>query len=419
MNRRTRGAAFVSLLWVVVLIVLLLIGGVVIYMFASERTALEGQLAVAQRDLATSTAKVSKANKRNLVLSGKVGFRDDKDPLSESRPEEIDGLLKQLSTDYGADTTTLFRMTERLRTRIDDVTRERDEARTAMTTSEQARASLQQNLQDMTRQKDEAHATLEKTLSDERDRNASQETAEKARNDDLNRRLTDLEGRSRSEKGELDTKITELEGEIKKREGRIVELSKRVEFIRLPDTPDGSIVQVSTAGTAYIDLGTRNLLRRGTRFKVFTYGKGGEMRDKGMIEVSKVEDTLAEATIVETKDKFDPITAGDRISAPNFDPKMPREFVLVGRFPTGYSRAMVADRLRSLGAKVADKVGPATDFLVLGDRETPAAAAEEGAEGGGEEGGEESAESEEMKLAALYRVQTLPVREILEYLKYE
>jgi hypothetical protein len=340
--------------------------------------------------------------------------------MSESRPEEIEGLLKQLSGDYGADTTSLSRALERIRTRVDDLVKERDEAKTAMNASEQARASLQQNLQDVTRQKDEAHATLEKSLSDERDRNASQETADKTRIDDLNKRITDLEGRAKSDKTDLETKLAAAESEVKKREGRIVELAKRVETIRLPDSPDGSVIATSTAGTCYIDLGTRNLLRRGTRFKVFTYGKGGEMREKGMIEVAKVDDAMAEATIVETKDRFDPISKGDRIAAPNYDPDMPREFVLTGRFPTGMSRAMVADRLRALGAKVADKVGPATDFLVMGDRDTTAAPADGAAEGdAAAAGGESTPESEEMKLAALYRVQILPVREILEFLKYE
>ena len=202
---------------------------------------------------------------------------------------------------------------------------------------------------------------------------------------------------------------------MKKRDGRIAELAKRVETIRLPEEPDGSIVAVSTADTCYIDLGNKQLLRRGTRFKVFTYGKNGAMREKGMIEVAAVQDAMAECTVVDLKDRFDPISRGDKISAPNYDPEMPREFVLSGRFPSGYSRAMVADRLRSLGAKVADKVGPTTDFLVLGEAETVAAPAE--GEDGGDGGG--AAGTADVQLAQLFRVQILPVREILEFLKYE
>lgn len=175
------------------------------------------------------------------------------------------------------------------------------------------------------------------------------------------------------------------------------------------------MVAVSTADTCYIDLGSKQLLRRGTRFKVFTYGKNGVMREKGMVEVSSVQDAMAECTVVDVKDRLDPISRGDKISAPNYDPEMPREFVLTGRFPSGYSRAMVADRLRALGAKVADKVGPTTDFLVLGESETAAAPADGDAEAGGDGG----SETGDMQLAQLYRVQILPVREVLEFLKYE
>jgi hypothetical protein len=141
------------------------------------------------------------------------------------------------------------------------------------------------------------------------------------------------------------------------------------------------------------------------------------MREKGMVEVSSVQEAMAECTVVDVKDRLDPIARGDKISAPNYDPEMPREFVLTGRFPSGYSRAMVADRLRALGAKVADKVGPTTDFLVLGESETAVTPAE--GEEEAEAGGEGGAETGDMQLAQLYRVQILPVREILEVLKYE
>jgi hypothetical protein len=426
MNRMTRGTTYVSLMWVVVLIVLVLAGAGGMYMFAAERSDLEAQIASLKTAEAAATKRGNDLNARVAELSKHVGFRaDEKNPLSESDSVAIVGMIKQVQEAYakdgvGGDADTLARVVERMRVRIDDLNRELGEAKAQVSTSEAARGSLQQNLADMTRQKDEAYATLTKQAQDERDRHTSAEAAATARADDLNRRITDLEGRAKADKAELETKVSGLEGEMRKREGRIAELAKKVEIIKLPDEPDGSVVQVSNANRCWIDLGTRQMLRRGTRFEVFNYAKNGTMRKKGMIEVTKVEDSMAEATVVDLKDRYDPITKGDKISAPNYDPEMPREFVLAGRFPTGYSRAMVADRLRQLGAKVVEKVGPSTDFLVMGDRDTPLAAAEGESSGDAAAGDAETvADSEEMKLAQLYRVQILPVREILEFLKYE
>ncbi len=422
MNRRIRGAATVGVIWVIVLLALVLFAGAGIYVLASEKADNEKKVKDAQTLEAQARAKYEESAGKVRALAQHVGFRDETDPNSDARPDEIKGRLTALQESYGfvgKDASNLARVVERFEAQVNDLTRQLAEAKQAQTTAEASRASTEQNLRDMTRQKDEATAAVQRQLSDERDRNGAQETSDKTRIEELNGRLNAAEARARAEKEELEKQVAALNDDVRKREGRIAEMSKKLEVIRLPDEPDGSVVAVSTANTCYIDLGSKQLLRRGTRFKVFTYGKNGAMREKGMVEVSSVNEAMAECTVVDLKDRFDPISRGDKISAPNYDPEMPREFVLTGRFPSGYSRAMVADRLRALGANVSEKVGPTTDFLVMGDAEPAAASgeADAAAEGDGSDAG--SSESAEMQLAQLYRVQVLPVREILEFLKYE
>jgi len=89
---------------------------------------------------------------------------------------------------------------------------------------------------------------------------------------------------------------------------------------------------------------------------------------------------------------------------------MQREFVLVGRFPSGFPKDLVADRLRSLGASVSAMVTANTDFLVVGD--------DEYVDPDSDESGD-PAESDEFRLASTYKVQTLPVRELLDFLRYD
>ena len=421
MNRRTSGAAKVGLIWIIVLILLLLGCAAGLYTVSADKTKAEEAVA-AQKRLTEDAEKKAKASKDKLSsLSKVVGFRDETDQ-GDSREEQIAKALEEIRTkqNLGADATSTSKVIEKLQVQIEELTRQLAEAKTQFSTEVQARASLQGNLQDVTKAKDEENEKITKQLTDERDRHANQETTDKGRIDDLDKRLKDADARVKAANDDRDKQVAKLTEDVKVRDGRIAELSKRVEMIRQPDTPDGSVLDASTASTCYIDLGRKNLLVRGTRFKVFNYAKNGAMHDKGMIEVTKVEDAMSEATVVDLKDKFDPITKGDKIAAPNYDPNMKREFVLVGRFPSGYSRALVADRLRALGATVKDKVGPSTDFLIIGDKDEGASSKpEETKDGGNDANAAGPSEDEELKLAQLYRVQIVAVRDILEYVKYE
>ncbi len=417
MNRRTRGAATVGLIWIIVLILLLIGCAAGLYSVSADKTKVEEQLASQKKLTDEADAKAKAAKAKLSAISKVAGFRDESEQ-GDTREEQIAKALEDVrgKLNLGADATTASKVIEKLQAQIEELTRQRDEAKTQLATEVQARASLQGNLQDVTKAKDDENEKITKQLTDERDRHANQETTDKGRIDDLDKRVKDADARVKSTKDDSDKQIAKLTEEVKVRDARIAELSKRVEMIRLPDQPDGSVLDASTASTCYIDLGRKNQLVRGTRFKVFSYTKNGAMHEKGMIEVTKVDDAMAEATVTELKDKFDPITKGDKIAAPNYDPNMKREFVLVGRFPSGYSRALVADRLRALGATVKDKVGPSTDFLVIGDRDE-GAKPEEAKEGDAAAAG--PSEDEELKLAQLYRVQIVAVRDILEYVKYE
>jgi predicted nucleic acid-binding Zn-ribbon protein len=418
MNRRTSGAATVGLIWIIVLILLLIGCAAGLYAVSADKTKAEEAIVAQKKLTEEADGKVKTLKNKLSALSKVVGFRDESDQ-GDSRDDQIAKAIEDIRTkqNLGADATTTSKVIEKLQTQIEELTRQLAEAKTQQTTEVQARASLQGNLQDVTKAKDEENEKITKQLTDERDRHANQETTDKGRIDDLEKRMKDADARVKAAKDEGDKQIAKLSEEVKTRDARIAELAKRVETIRLPDQPDGSVLDASTASTCYIDIGRKQMLVRGTRFKVFSYAKNGSMHEKGMIEVTKVEDSMAEATVVDLKDKFDPIAKGDKIAAPNYDPKMPREFVLVGRFPSGYSRALVADRLRALGSTVKDKVGPTTDFLVVGDKDEGAAKPEETKEG--DAAAAAPSEDEELKLAQLYRVQIVPVRDILDYVKYE
>ena len=414
MDHRVRGAATVSVVWLIMMLVLVLAAGGFIYVLSSERAALQADKAVAVLEADRSLKVANEATDKILVLSRAVGFRDDGD-LTVSRVDEITGKLQILRDNFGEwagkDATTLSRALDMAVGQITETERLLREAKDQQSSAESARDSSEDNLRTTSTQKDSDHADLEQKLADERARSASQEQQDSDRIDKLQQQLDDADARHRAALSDKDSQISALQNQKRTLEGRISEQSSKLAVHRLPHRPDGTVLSVSNAGTCYVDLGRKDLLRRGTRFIVFSYGKGGRMIRKGLVEVRDVEEEMAEAGILQIDHELRPIAVGDFIAAPTYDKNQQREFVMEGRFPAGYSKALVADRLRALGAKVADTVGPSTDFLILGgseqsndpDDETP----------------HDPTESENFRLAQTFQVQVLPVREILEYVSYE
>src|SRR5262245_60494689 len=114
MNRRIRGAATVGLMWVIVLVVLLLIAGSAAYVFASAKTDVERKLSDTEAAKKASDDKYVAAANKLARLSEVVGFRNEDDKSSESRPDEAKGRITSLqegqSAWLGKDASTLARV---------------------------------------------------------------------------------------------------------------------------------------------------------------------------------------------------------------------------------------------------------------------------------------------------------------------
>ncbi|MBI3465304.1 MAG: hypothetical protein HY000_19940 [Planctomycetes bacterium] len=101
-----------------------------------------------------------------------------------------------------------------------------------------------------------------------------------------------------------------------------------------PDRPDGEIVWTNQrAGTVWINRGSADFLRRQTSFSVFNtdVNKVVTTPSKARIEVTQVlGEHMAEAKIVDD-DLSNPITQGDMIYSPVWDPGRPVQFAVIGR----------------------------------------------------------------------------------------
>lgn len=410
MNSSERGA--VSVWWLIIMLVLVLAGGFATYTQFGEVTKQRQAKEAVQASLAAAESKAREADEALVNLSQVVGYKDT-GKLSISRIDQIQQATQGLRDNFssvGPDAATLNHCIDALVAHVRDLQNQLNTSRDQLQQAQDARDAAENNRVSTISQKDTDFQSLQQQLDDERTRAASQEQQDQSRIADLQSQIDDIEARNRARLSEVEAEKVALADRIRERDSRISELTRKLAVLRLPDQPDGTILQVSDTGVCYVDLGRKHMLRRGTRFKVFTNGKGGTMIPKGLIEVRKVNEEMSEATVLEVYDEYLPLASGDMIAAPLYSPNQEREFVLVGRFPAGYSSTMVADRLRSLGAKVADQVTASTDILVLGDTEQS---------DDPDEGMRDPRDSEAFQRAQQFQVQVIAVREILDYVKFE
>lgn len=155
-------------------------------------------------------------------------------------------------------------------------------------------------------------------------------------------RVRDLTDRGIKDREEFNSEVqalarekTELDGQV-----RTIQAEKRV--ARATQVPDGKIVDVDTARSrVFLDIGSRDLLRRDQRFQVFGFDKGNERIHKGYVTVTDVMADMAEAYV-------DELVPGQRIERsdivyspifdrPGKDPNRKVRFVFLGQLPGRYS----------------------------------------------------------------------------------
>ncbi|MHC4601171.1 MAG: hypothetical protein ACYS47_19430, partial [Planctomycetota bacterium] len=151
---------------------------------------------------------------------------------------------------------------------------------------------------------------------------------------------------------------------------RVLALSKREQIEETP-MPDGRITRADIdQGYAYIDLGSKDGVRSGQRFHVYSVLKGGRRRPKGEVRIIRVEKDFCQCSILTQLDQGNPIVMGDYIWNKFFVPGRKLIFVFVGKFGgehVQYTREQLKKLVQSAGHIASDKVNPDAHYAVLGE----------------------------------------------------
>lgn len=369
MNRSRRGAARVSITWMIVVLIAFFVSLAMVFVFDSELTKAEEARDKAQQEAAAEVATADELRVQYRELSEVVGYYDETAAAAKTDVGQAQEGLTQLKDSFNVseDSVDTFQ----------DMSGRAFEARQALTQRirdlEAQVATLQgdidvraANLASMTSDKDAQIRTLTQQLADANQAAADRQNELESEIASVRSTLTDTESQLRVARGETDTVSREKRQREDEFTTRLQNVTKKLAWSREPERPDGKILDVSEKlGLAYIDLGKNNRLYGGMRFAVVS-GTPGDDTIKAYVEVLNVMDRMAEVKIHDIRDRFDPPTAGDVIYNPLYDPTGLRNAVLVGRFTGTYSEKELRALLGGININLQSKLDKTTDYLIVG-----------------------------------------------------
>ncbi|MEK7449672.1 MAG: hypothetical protein AAB019_09335, partial [Planctomycetota bacterium] len=137
----------------------------------------------------------------------------------------------------------------------------------------------------------------------------------------------------------------------------------------------GRIINPDVKNTfAFINLGEKDNIQLGMKFRVFRDAENATMRWKGQVEVKKIFDTYSQVSITQLLNPLDPITEGDSINNIFYAARGTKFVALVGTFQRGdfqYDREEIKRRLEKLGVVPENDCSLKTDFVLMGQMVDP------------------------------------------------
>lgn len=270
--------------------------------------------------------------------------------------------------------TTLFEVVtpaEAMVNRLNaDVTRLKNELETARSERDAAQATNEQLIND--HNSELGRRTTE--LSQVEQRALAKEQQLEEQKNDLAGQLSDSTTRYEETLSTTREEVTMLTGKMEKLDRQVADVKREIRVSQERALPDGQIIDVNyKAGTCYINIGSRHVLRRGTRFRAYGFLKGGVRDYKGYIVVRDVERDRALCAL---EGDARP-EAGNQVTNPFFDADNKKSFYFLGNLPGRFDNQRATSILESFNAQVTDKFSPKADFLILGDNPDPDAVGED------------------------------------------
>jgi hypothetical protein len=367
MKRSQRAAARVSLVWLIGFAVLFFVAVALVFLAydAAGNATRESEASLAKAKEAET--RLGDESKTFADVSKAVGWYDRESTTPRTNVEALNSAMAELRTafpDLGPDVgdleSALPVLTKAYNARGEEISQLKD----SISQLESEKETLDKSLRDAIADKDTEIADLRRQLADE-GQNKDQQIAElEQRVESLRSQNSEIDAELRTARAGLDEKERSFRDEKALWEARERDTRRVLDFLKEPEAADGSVLKVSTTlDRGWIDIGARNRLARGTRFRV---ASPDHQRIKAWAEVLETSPDMAEVRFVEVADRFDPVVEGDLVFNPVFDPKQERKAILLGRFSGRFNERELTALLSEMGIKVQSSLDVDTDYLILG-----------------------------------------------------
>jgi len=366
MSQNNRGAAQVSLMWVIALAIIMLLSVGFGYVQNTQFTESQEKLATAKSNL--EAEKAALAVERNARADDAVKFGFTGEGGSNVSPEAIQAWTNEFVTRFSLDANAITKMEDLsspVFAKYDEVIGQRDglqtelnQARneltaktaanaTAMSDKDSTIAGLRAELDDTKNSKDQEIVNLERQRDSLRDQLRDRDTT-----------VTQLRAVNDQQTRDSASALANLQQRNDIISGRLNEVSRRAE------TADGSILAVNAdLGAAWIDLGYNDRLTVGMQFDVRNASSNAL---KGRLQVVSVDADRAEARVVSQVDQYDPVRENDLVLNAVYDPNRKPVATLLGNGFGKYNANDIRSMLARVGVEVREEVTSETDYLLLG-----------------------------------------------------
>jgi hypothetical protein len=366
MSRNNRGAAQVSLMWLIAVTVIALLAAGMAFLQSDQITQLEEKNAglVTDAENLRATADTLRSQRRDDFQA--LGFADEGGEFVS--PAAIEAARNELIARFELDATSVTKLQDVVNpvvAQYNQVVGQRDALQTEVN---QLRADLdsrkQANVTAM-REKDTTIAQLRKDKEDSDNAKEGQIATLERQRDGLRDQLRDANRQITEQRAINDSQARDFSKELAVLAQRNDILSSRLNGVeRRADLADGTILSANVdLGRAWIDLGSLDRIAPGMEFEV---QNASTKAVKGRLRVTSVEENRAEASILAMADKYDPIRADDVILNALYDPSREPIAVLLGNGFGRYNAADVTAMLARAGVQVRTSVSNETDYLLLG-----------------------------------------------------
>lgn len=370
MNASTRGAAKVSIMWMISVGVVALMAIVFAFIANGDITTARDAQRAAETEREQARTEREESITRYNELANAVGWQGE-EGIGDTNLTALADAKTLLRDNFDLDEAddTFDKIVPKLVAEVNKYRQMAKDAEEAAAGARQAQDRARADLAQVTSSKDSTIDEQKKALSDAQQGFDDVESNLSSQLSDANDRVRELEEEIASLKSDNRLVVRELQNQIKDLGAKNANLAELTQPLRAPANlvPDGRVLQVSAdLPLAWIDLGSSNRLVAGTRFTV-EGGNLGERHLKGWAEVIEVQQDMAKVRLFDQVDKFDPIVEGDYIVNPVYDPKGGYNAILVGRFSGMYGKEQLSGLLDDIGIRVQDKLDLTTNFMIVGD----------------------------------------------------